>query len=135
MCIPACTGQGVCVYPSMHWAGGRLPGGKGPCLGGGVPAWELCIPACTEADNPPPPWTEFLTHASETRMHSSRMRTACLLTVPQHALPGGVPAQGVYLPGGVPAQGSTCPGTPLPCEQNDRQLQKYYLAPNFVCGR
>ena len=20
-CIPACTGQGCCVYPSMHWAG------------------------------------------------------------------------------------------------------------------
>ena len=23
---------------------------------------------------------------------------------------------------------------PPPCEQNDRQLQKFYLAPNFVCG-
>ena len=47
------------------------------------------------------------------------MRTAHLLTVPQHALawcicggctyPGGVPAggylRGVYLPGGVPSQG------------------------------
>ena len=22
-----------------------------------------------------------------------------------------------------------------PCEQNDRQVKKYYLAPNFVCGR
>ena len=22
-----------------------------------------------------------------------------------------------------------------PCEQNDRQVQKYYLAPNFVCER
>ena len=53
------------------------------------------------------------------------MRTAHLLTVSQHALMGeGVPAQGVYLPGDTP-----------PCEQNDRQVQKYYLAPNFVCGR
>ena len=54
-------------------------------------------------------------------MHSSRMRTALLLTVSQHALPGGVPAQGVTCQGGVPAQGSalggvctwwgcTCPG-------------------------
>ena len=34
-------------------------------------------------------------------MHSSRMRTARLLTVSQHALPGGV-----YLVGGVPSQGS-----------------------------
>ena len=76
---------------------------------------------------------------------------------------GGVPAQGVYLsvggtcwgvpargctclgvylprgctcPGGVPAQGGcTCPGAPPSCEQNDRQVQKYYIAPNFVCGR
>ena len=46
------------------------------------------------------------------RMHSSRMRTARLLTVSRHALfGGGVPAQGgctwpgVYLPRGVPAQG------------------------------
>ena len=55
------------------------------------------------------------------RMHSSKMRTARLLTVSQHTLPegvpprvctylGGVPARrvylpGGYLPGGVPAQG------------------------------
>ena len=42
-------------------------------------------------------------------MHSSRMRTARLLTISQHAMLGGggwgVPARGVYLPGGVPAQG------------------------------
>ena len=24
---------------------------------------------------------------------------------------------------------------PPPCEQNDRQVKKYYLVPNFVCGR
>ena len=52
-----------------------------------------------------------------TRMHSSRMCTACLLTVSQHALPGGVP-DGEYLHGGW--GGCTCPGTP-PCEQNDWQ--------------
>ena len=123
----------------------------------------------------------------ETRIHSSRMRTARLLTLSQHALPGGVPTRGctcpgvylprgvcaclggVYLPGGVPVQGvylprggvpargcsfpggyllrgvylpggctcpgGTCLGTLPPCVQNDRQVQKYYLAPNFVCGR
>ena len=57
-------------------------------------------------------------------MHFSRMRTARLLTVSQHALPGGVPARGVYLPGGVTARRGVpvwgpCPGTPHPCEQND----------------
>ena len=147
---------------------------------------------------------------SETRMHSSRMRTACLLPISpsMHCLGGylvlgDVPAQwGVYLPrgctwsqggctwswrctwsqgvylvpvegvpgpsGGVPGPGGvtgpsgevylvlgvylvpvggvpgargctcpggTCPGTPPPCEQNDRQVQKHYLATNFVCGR
>ena len=71
-----------------------------------------------------------------TRMYSSRIRTARLLTVSQHALRGectcpvgvyvprwvylpgrggGGPAQGVYLPSGVPAQ-------VLPhCEQKDWQ--------------
>ena len=43
-------------------------------------------------------------------MHSSRMRTARLLTVTQHAL-----LEGVYLPGGVPVRGCTCPrGVYLP---------------------
>ena len=77
------------------------------------------------------------------RMHSSGMHTACLFTVPQHALwqgvylPGGctclrgVPALGVYLPRVVPTWGvylpreCTCLGgvpaqvLPSPCEQND----------------
>ena len=54
---------------------------------------------------------------------------------------GGVPAwsRGVYLPGpgGVylPGPGGcTWSGTP-PRGQNDTRLWKYYLAPNFVCGR
>ena len=74
-------------------------------------------------------------------------------------LPGGTYLRGVYLPGGVnltrggctclggepaqgvPARGCTCPGgvdarvypsrySP-PREQNDRQVQKYYLAPKL----
>ena len=68
------------------------------------------------------------------------MRTARLLTVSQRALQGVVPARGLYLPGGVPTWGVPAQGRYLPryshlCEQNDRQVQKYYLAPNFVCGR
>ena len=61
----------------------------------------LCLPCC---DN-----------VIATRMHSSRMCTACLLTISQHALVRGI-CLGVYLPGGVPAQGGvsaqgcTCPG-------------------------
>ena len=52
---------------------------------------------------------------NKTRMHSSRRRTARLLTVSQHALLEGVPAQGVYLPcgvylpGGVPNYGVYLP--------------------------
>ena len=81
----------------------------------------------------------------KTRRHSSRMRTARLLPVsPSMHCSGGCTCQrGVYLPagggvpegvGGVPARGVPAQVPPL-CEQNDRQVQKYYLAPNFVCGR
>ena len=71
----------------------------------------------------------YLVEFNKTRMHSSGMHTAHLLTVSQHALCREVciPActgQGVYLPtggctcprgvylptGGVPARGCTCPG-------------------------
>ena len=45
-----------------------------------------------------------------TRIHSSKMRTAHLLTVSQHALPGGVPAWGCTCLGGVPAGGCICHG-------------------------
>ena len=106
-----------------------------------------------------------------TTMHSSRMRTACLLPVSPSmhcgwgvSAPGGVGGVGVSVPrglllGGVCSRGRGCsqegegegvcswPGGLLlgglshyalgqtPCEQNDIQVQKYYLAPNFVCGR
>ena len=85
-------------------------------------------------------------------MLSSRMRTTCLLPVSPRMhrsqrvyLPGGyyqgacTCTGGVYLPGGVPAQGVPTQVPPRrythSCEKNDRQVQKYYLAPNFVCGR
>ena len=47
---------------------------------------------------------------------------------------GGVPGPRAPGPGGL---GCTCLGGVRypPCEQNDKQVQKYYLAPNFVCGR
>ena len=48
-----------------------------------------------------------------TRMHSSRMRTARLLTVSQHALQGGVPVRGCTYPGVyLPSRGCTFPGVP-----------------------
>ena len=61
------------------------------------------------------------------------MRITRLLTVSQHALR----REGRYLPSGVSAQGGLLRGvadTPLgpevdtPREQNDRQVQKHYLA-------
>ena len=45
--LPVCTAQGGCLLP-----GGACSGGCG-------------IPVCIEADPSPPPWTEFLTHATE----------------------------------------------------------------------
>ena len=60
-----------------------------------------------------------------TRMYSSRMHTARLFTVSQHALLGGVPTRVVCLPGGVSAWGvylprGTCPGTPPVNRMTDR---------------
>ena len=62
-----------------------------------------------------------------TRMHSSRMRTARLLTVSQYALSGGrcpclggvctcrgCTCRGCTCPGGVPTWGCSCPGGYLP---------------------
>ena len=55
---------------------------------------------------------------SETRMHPSGMRTACLLIISQHALCRGVyPSMhwaGGCLPMGVSARGGVCPGGCLP---------------------
>ena len=116
-CIPLCIAGGcTCPGGTCHWGGGQvyLPRGFLPgdvsawgctCLGG-VPAWGVPARRCT-----------------------------CLGGVPV----GGVPTCGVYLPGGCTCLG----GVPAwgylprysPCEQNDRQVQKYYLAPNFVCGQ
>ena len=64
------------------------------------------------------------------------MRTARALTIG-----GGVPAQGCTCQGGVPSQEGVpaqrgVPAQVLPTrEQIDRQVQKYYIAQNFVCGR
>ena len=95
-----------------------------------------------------------------TRLHSSRMHTACLLPVsPSMHCAGCLPPGGCLVPGSVWSWGVSGPGEvsgrrgclvlgvcllpggvypsmqwgrPL-CEQNDRQVQKYYLAPHFVC--
>ena len=85
--VSAWSGGGVCLLRGVGgvgWCllpgGGCLPGWGvsapgGVCLVWGVSAWSGgvsapgggCIPACTEADTlpPPPPLTEFLTHACE----------------------------------------------------------------------
>ena len=93
-----------------------------------------------------------------TRMHSSRMRTARTSSRPRglnqaplrtrhpwirRPLPQEQTPQTRHHPGADPPDqvsahplGQASPGTRYPpCEQNDRQVQKYYLAPNFVCGR
>ena len=75
-----------------------------------------------------------------TRMHSSGMRTARLLTLSQHALwPGGVPAWGVYLAGGVYlARGVYLPGGYLPRyspPSGQTDTCKNITFANFVCGR
>ena len=83
------TARSLTVSPSMHCAGGSAPrvvpglGGPAPggCLVRGMSGWGGAwsgggIAACIEAD-PPPLWTEFMTHASEN------------ITLPQTSFAGG----------------------------------------------
>ena len=96
--------------------------------------------------------TQLLKSFVPTRMHSSRMRTTCLLPIspsmhcsrrvyllggylpgiiPAH---GGVPAQGVYLPWGIPALGCTCQGVPaLGCTCSGVYLLGGYLPEGCTC--
>ena len=94
-------------------------------------------------------------------MHSSRVRTAHLLTVSQHALhrgvsqhalhrgvsqhalgiwclPRGVSAQGGVCPGGMSEQGGVCPGdvwqTPPPMNRMTNRCKNITL-PQLRCGR
>ena len=98
------------TYPSMHCWGVYLPGG--------VPAWGVYLPGgCTCPGGVP-----------------ARGWCICLGDVPAGGCTylGGVPAWGVYLPrgGGVPAQVLSPPPV-----NRMTDVQKYYLAPDFVCGR
>ena len=71
------TARLLTVSPSMHCARGCVAGVY-QVPGGG-------IPACTEAEPPPPPWTEFLTHATEN------------ITLPQTSFAGGNKSSYFYL--------------------------------------
>ena len=73
----------------------------------------------------------------KTRMHSSRMRTARSLAYwgslsRAVSVKRGVSVEGGLCRGGSLSRGGTCQGDP---PWTERRLQKYYLAPNFVCGR
>ena len=80
-------------------------------------------------------------HVLKKRMHSSGMRTIRLLTISQHALPGGglvcsrVSTRGVFLPRGVSAGGVSqyAMGQTPHCGQTDT-CENITFA-NFVCGR
>ena len=120
--LPARTAPGGCTCQGVYPSGGYLPRGsdvpaqgvylpRGCTCPGGVPAQGVYMPGGVHA-------------------HGVYLPTGCTWGVPAHRVYLGAPTQGVYLvPGGVPAEVLN-----PPCEQNDRQVQKYYLALNFVCG-
>ena len=124
------TGRLLPVSPSMHCSGG---GGLCTCNGGvpaqwGVPARGVYLPGGVPCQWDVPAWGVYLPRGCNCQGCTCQGGT-CL---------GGVPARGVYLPkGGIPAWGGVylprrVPAQVLPPrEQNDRQVQKYYLAPNF----
>ena len=111
-CLPrGCLPRGC--LPRGVSAGGVFPGGvcrgclpRGGCLPGG------CLPrGCLPHTHTS---VKRITDTCEnTRMHSRRMHTTHLLTVSQHALPGGLYLpRGVYLPWGCTCLGGTSSGNP-----------------------
>ena len=78
----------------------------------------------------------FSLKVSRTRMHSSRMRTARSSSRPEGGSPPGSPSGPGIPPPGADPPGPGTPRTrhPLPGEQNDRQVQKYYLPQTSFAG-
>ena len=137
-----CSGGGECTGPGgvpgprgwCTWSWGGEPG-PGGCTwsggGAGVPGLGgvylvlgvYLNRGCTWS------WGVYLVPGGE-----------CTWSWGMYLVPGGVYLPGAggggyLLGGGCTCRVGTCPGTP-PCEQNDRMTgAKYYLAPNFVCGR
>ena len=130
-----CTGGvpgpgGVCSWWGMYLVLGGVPGRGGvPGPRGGVPGPGSGVPGPGEVylvpGGAPGPMRVYLVLGG-TWYRGGVPGRGCTWS---QGL-GGVSAPGVYL---VPGGGGVS-GTP-PCEQNDKQVQKYYLAPNFVCGR
>ena len=58
VCFPGGSALGGClVRGGGAWSGG-VPGPGGVCTQGGLCSEGVGIPACTEADTPPPLWTD-----------------------------------------------------------------------------
>ena len=110
------------VSPSMLCAGIGDGGGAGGLVPG-VSALGVCVPGpggCLL-------WGMYLVPGG-----GSALGGVCSGGVPG---PGGVCSGGCTWSGGVSALGGSAQGgcqVLFPCEQNDKQVKKYYLAPNFV---
>ena len=108
--------QGGVSAPGCVSARGGVCSG-GCLLWGGVCSGGVCSGGCMSA------WGCLLWGVSAPG--------GCLLWG-RHLLPAGCAPGGCLLPGGVASQ-HALRQTP-PCEQNDKQVQKYYLGHNFVAA-
>ena len=110
-CLPrgVCLGvsaQGVCLLGGCVSAGGVCV-----CLGGCLPRGGVYLGGCTMW---PIPWCIWCYLYAASTPTETQHQCSCLYSAgPLH--------DGIH--------------TPPPCGQNDTHLWKYYLAPNFVCGR
>ena len=135
----ACPGGGACP-------GGCLPGGVSaggvPARGGGGVCWGGCLlggsargGACRggSAKGGCACWGGSARGGIPCDLSHHAFDVTCLLPPHQLRHINSAPAY-ILLPGHVTCK--ACWDThPPPCEQNDRQVQTYYLARNFVCGR
>ena len=121
-CATAITRQTRMHSSRMRVAHGRSHGGGGVCLSA---CWDTPLGMNLETapsvglETPPPAGPRKLPPPGY-----GPGDLQCMLGYPPGDLQGML---GYHLQGML--------GYHSPCEQNDRQVQKYYLSSNFVCGR
>ena len=79
------------------------------------------------------PATVAICPATDTHLHHTCLPSPCMPPL-YHACPPSPRMPPLPHTPPSPCMTPLCHAHP-PCEQNNRRLWKYYLAPNFVCGR
>ena len=139
-CVPAWS-RGVYLVWGCTWSRGVCT-----CLvRGGVPAWSWgCVPASSRGVYLPGPRGVYMPGPRGAWDQGVHGPGGCTCLVPGGCtwsqggtclVPGGCTWSRGSVPGPGEGYGVPVQVLPSPRGENDTRLWKYYLAPNFVCGR